>query len=663
MKAGFESTREASAWVNPFQGAQGAIELAHACRDPYLLWAIFNRHKNKGVWELSDPPKFNIPVILQTVEELETLNYLDCKKDGAEIKNDYFAPIEPSLNGSHYCSAMVTAQFIQKPPKWVERLELSLPHSTEAFVVPKTVSSNTVNSVIPLERESTQSPDLETRQPAIVGIIDDQFDFLNAYYAKDLAKTATRFLAVWDQNDHVALQTGKVWLEAQIDNHIQQFGRSYASYSGLSYPVKLRSHGVSVASIAIKNIAKCKPEEVDSEPSIVAVQLPSNTVVDTSGASLGAHALDAMHYIFNIAALHTPIAKTFKRPVVVNLSYGAIAGAHDGTSILESAMDELLTLRAVNTAIVLPAGNSRETRTHLSGDIEPNAVFEFNWTMPPSDATDSFLEIWIDGDKCIEMQVIPPYGATASGWVTEDTMALWQTSHCEITETVGALINIGKSTNSNLHKQTLIALAPTKYSKNVPNALISAGVFKIQVKNKSSTKINMQAWVERDDAVLGFDGGGQQSTLSYLDEAQQKLNTSQEVGTLNSIANGAHTISVAAYVQSNGEPCNYSGESLTGAFRKNKLTVAAPGDEGEGPWQGLEVREALGSDTFRIGGTSLATPAVTRWLADYMFNNITLKQPLTYKVIKQALEVQAVKDDKKKPNAPVSRIGSGRLNI
>lgn len=173
----------------------------------------------------------------------------------------------------------------------------------------------------------------------------------------------------------------------------------------------------------------------------------------------------------------------------------------------------------------------------------------------------------------------------------------------------------------------------------------------------------MQAWVERDDAVLGFDGGGQQSTLSYLDEAQQKLNTSQEVGTLNSIANGAHTISVAAYVQSNGEPCNYSGESLTGAFRKNKLTVAAPGDEGEGPWQGLEVREALGSDTFRIGGTSLATPAVTRWLADYMFNNITLKQPLTYKAIKQALEVQAVKDDKKKPNAPVSRIGSGRLNI
>ncbi len=658
-----EQSSGATPWVNPFSEGQGDIDLAKACRDPYLLWAIFNRNKNKGVWELSDPPKFNIPVILQTVVELEKLTYLDCKKDGAEIKNDYFAPLEPSLNGAHYCSAMVTAQFIQKPPAWVKRLELSLPHSTEAFVVPNTVSSNTVNSVIPVEDDSTQSPDVDARLPAIVGIVDDQFDFLNAYYTKDLANTSTRFLAVWDQNDHTVLQTGKVWLEAQIDQHIQQFGRSFASYSGLNYPIKLRSHGVSVASIAIKNIVKYKPNIADSKPSIVAVQLPSNTVVDTSGASLGAHALDAMHYILNIAALHTPVAKVFKRPVVVNLSYGAIAGAHDGTSILESAMDELLTLRAVNTAIVLPAGNSRETRTHLSGDIEPNAVFEFNWTMPPSDATDSFLEIWIDGDKCIEVQVIPPYGATASGWVTEDTMALWQTSHCGMTETVGALINIGKSTNSNLHKQTLIALAPTKYSKNLPNTLISSGVFKIQVKNKSSTKINIQAWVERDDAVLGFDGGGQQSMLSYLNEAQQKLNTSQEVGTLNSIANGAHTISVAAYIQSNGEPCNYSGESLTGAYRKNKLTVAAPGDEGEGPWQGLEVREALGSDTLRIGGTSLAAPAVTRWLADYMFNNITLQQPLTHTQIKQALEAQAAKDDKKKPNAPASRVGSGRLNI
>ena len=664
MQTGSEPNSAVNAWVNPFQGAQGVIELAPACRDPYLLWAIFNRRKNKGVWELSDPPVFNIPVMLQTVEELEKLNYLDCKKDGAEIKNDYFAPLEPSLNGAHYCSAMVTAQFIQKPPKWVKRLELSLPHSTEAFVVPNTVSSNTVNIVSPLENGSADAPDLQTKLPAIVGIIDDQFDFLNAYYAKDLAQTSTRFLAVWDQNDHTALQTGKVWLEAQIDKIVQQFGRNYASYSGLNYPIKLRSHGVSVASIAIKNVAKCKPEVIDSEPSIVAVQLPSNTVIDTSGSSLGAHALDAMHYIFNIAAMHTPVAKTFKRPVVVNLSYGAIAGAHDGTSILEAAMDELLTLRKDNTAIVLPAGNARETQTHLSGDMKPGEVFAFNWTMPPSDATDSFLEIWVEGGATIEVQVTPPYGETASGWVAANKMKLWQVGQGDQAETIGALINIGQSTNSNAHWQTVIALAPTQYSHAAPRAMISAGVFKIEVKNTSTKQITAQAWVERDDAVLGFNGGGQQSTLSYINPPWPVPATMQMLGTLNSIANGEHTISVGAYTQQGGKPSDYSGECLKDKLRINPLTVAAPGDEGEGPWRGLEVREALGTDMFRIGGTSLAAPAVSRWLADYMFNNITLQQPLTNAQIKSALEAQAAADEQKQP-IPASplRVGSGRLKV
>lgn len=138
----------------------------------------------------------------------------------------------------------------------------------------------------------------------------------------------------------------------------------------------------------------------ESVPNVVALQLPASTVVATSRASLGAHAMDAMHYIYNIEALHTPVAETFKRPVVVNLSYGAIAGAHDDTSILEAAMDDLLTLRAHNTAIVLAAGNARETQTHISGNIEPDKVFAFNWTLPPSDAATITAQAWVDNTRC-----------------------------------------------------------------------------------------------------------------------------------------------------------------------------------------------------------------------------------------------------------------------
>ena len=652
-------------WVKPFGGSQGHIELAQACRDPYILWAIFNRNIKNGAWTLCEPPEFNIPVMLQTIKPLHELNQFDCKQAGAFIKQDYFKPLEPSLQCVHYCSAMVTAQFIQQPPDWVARLELSAPHSTDAFVMPKEVNSSSTHSVN--HQEPRSNPDLQVKLPTIVGIIDDQFDFLNSYYAKEAGGISTRFLAVWDQTDHTIAQTGRVWLEPQIDKHIKTHGRAFAAYQALSYPIRLRSHGVSVASIAIKNIADeaiNTPATAIFEPNIVAVQLPASTVVDTSGASLGAHALDAMHYVFNTAALHTPVAASYKCPVVVNLSYGAIAGAHDGTSILEAAMDELLTLRSTNTAIVLPAGNARETQTHLSGDIKPGEVFKFNWTMPPSDATDSFLEIWVENKASIEVQVTPPYGEAASGWVADNQMKLWQVGQGAQAETLGALINIGQSTNSEKHWQTVVALAPTQYSLATPRALVAAGVFKIEVKNTSAAKINMQAWVERDDAVLGFDGGGQQSTLSYIDTASQQAAALQELGTLNSIANGEHTISVGAYTQQGGKPSDYSGECLIGKHRKNPLTVAAPGDEGEGPWRGVVVREALGTDTFRIGGTSLAAPVVTRWLADYMFNHITLQQPLSNLQIKQALEAQAAEDEKKQPiKASSLRVGSGRLAV
>ena len=114
---------------------------------------------------------------------------------------------------------MVTAQFIQQPPDWVARLELSLPHSTETFVTPKEVESSTTNSVS--RKESNSSPDLQAKLPTIIGIIDDQFDFLNNYYAKSDGSISTRFLAVWDQTDHTVAQTGRVWLGAQIDKHIK----------------------------------------------------------------------------------------------------------------------------------------------------------------------------------------------------------------------------------------------------------------------------------------------------------------------------------------------------------------------------------------------------------------------------------------------------------
>lgn len=71
---------------------------------------------------------------------------------------------------------------------------------------------------------------------------------------------------------------------------------------------------------------------------IVAVQLDWATVKDTSGGSMRAHLLDGLLYILSNCALQAD--------VVVNMSWGTLAGPHDGSSLFERALDELVGLLA-----------------------------------------------------------------------------------------------------------------------------------------------------------------------------------------------------------------------------------------------------------------------------------------------------------------------------
>ena len=92
-------------------------------------------------------------------------------------------------------------------------------------------------------------------------------------------------------------------------------------------------------------------------------QLPWLPEKDVSGASLGVHVLDAMRYILDSAGLTAKPAK--KRNVVVNLSDGGMAGSHNAGSIIEAALDELLTRPGLS--LVIAAGNAYRARPIAKG--------------------------------------------------------------------------------------------------------------------------------------------------------------------------------------------------------------------------------------------------------------------------------------------------------
>jgi Subtilase family len=134
---------------------------------------------------------------------------------------------------------------------------------------------------------------------------------------------------------------------------------------------------------------------------LVFVQLPTRTVLDTSGGSLGVHVLDAAYYIIDrarripyIAAKDPKQTRFADNNVVINISVGSVGGSHDGSSILELALADLCA-RDQRLAIVVAAGNAHGSRTQARAQLVCNGSAEFRWSVGPDNPHESFLEIWL----------------------------------------------------------------------------------------------------------------------------------------------------------------------------------------------------------------------------------------------------------------------------
>lgn len=202
------------------------------------------------------------------------------------------------------------------------------------------------------------------------------------------------------------------------------------------------AHGTSVAYLAAGNdpalptrrvadrrgVSSLEERDAAENWPLVLVQLPTRTTLDTSGGSLGVHLLDGIRYIVRRAeaiAEEAPggnpspkievkdqgneVSETYfpSNRVVINVSYGAIAGPHDGTSILEKAITDLVDQRP-HTFVVLSAGNANGSRTHARVELTHGAPSKrLTWRVGPENLLESYLEVWLPSHD-IDGHVIEP---------------------------------------------------------------------------------------------------------------------------------------------------------------------------------------------------------------------------------------------------------------
>lgn len=251
-----------------------------------------------------------------------------------------------------------------------------------------------------------------SKQPLLAAVLDDGCAFANARF---MLGAQPRVLWLWNQEATASagaplfgaygpgagsdFMYGRQWSRPALHSLITSSGGQAQAYAAAEL-ASLRhaaAHGPHVSDLL------CGREPWD----LVFVQFPRAGIDDPSGLWLKRYAIDGLNYVLDCAGPATA-------QVVVNLSWGPQTGPHDGKSLLERAIDEMVALQAAQgreLIVAVPAGNSFASQGHAQ--LPFGSGGSVRWIVPPDGHMPAFLEVW--WPKCValgdvKLRVRPPFG-------------------------------------------------------------------------------------------------------------------------------------------------------------------------------------------------------------------------------------------------------------
>lgn len=633
-----------------FTGIDWAQPKATDGFDPYLIWAETARFAGYG----NQVPQW-LPVAVELNANASIAQFIGAASpEWLQVPPVYSSGAAPT--GLRFCTARVKPAFFDAIQVGgplhavVKRLELGLPVQSQAGDA-KTYSAPPAPSL----RQ-------ELLEGKVLGLIDDSLAVAQTNFLGTGATPRTAFL--WRQDGQgkgstpEGLAYGHELTAADIDTAMKRhthnglvdesavyvalglstLGRKWADGRVEFHALDTSaSHGTHVADLAggprtpqaqVANL----PPGFDAPPSwasaeddasrcrIVAVQLDYNTVKDTSGGSMNVHLLDGLMYILSRCA---PTAK-----IAVNISFGTLAGPHDGTSLLESAMQQLLTLLPNRLCIVLAAGNSYQLRTHANVTLARKQEQTLHWRVQPDDDTQSFLELWIEeGREGVEIEITPP-GRQSLPALPVGQSRMWLDAG---NAPVCALIYPRRVASGERGTCALLSLAPT-FSFEPSTTTAPSGVWLIRLRNTGTELVTIDAYVERDDTVVGSRSGARQSHFedspalapdqqydmqAYVDDPNRSTPIRRS-GNFNTIATGSLAVSVGGRRMIDDSWAHYSPRrpDPDDARPERPGVVKMPQESAysdeSAALVGLKAAGTRSGGVARLAGTSDAAPQVTR---------------------------------------------------
>ena len=422
-----------------------------------------------------------------------------------------------------------------------------------------------------------------TGRGTIIAVADSGIDWFHEDFRNP--DGTTRILALWDQT------LGQVFTREEINQALAGGDRNQA-YRILP-SVDSSSHGTAVAGIAVGNgrARQGRYRGVAYESELLVIKLGNPQ------ANLRAEGFPRTTEVMRAVNFAVVRAVGENRPLALNLSFGNTYGSHDGSSLLETFLNDIGNYG--RTTIVVGSGNEGASAGHVSGIVRERRNQNlgagasgngagFRRTPTETNAEEAKVELLVgEYENGFSVQLWKDY--------TDQFEIRLQTPTGEIVgplaETLGAVRCRYRQTHILIYygKPGPYSLAQEIYFDFVPDegAYVESGDWTFWI-------TAVQTVVGRYDLWLPSAG--------VLGESTRFLRPSPDT-TLTIPSCAQNVITVGAYNSAYQSYADFSGRGFTRKNQFVKPDLAAPGVGLMAPLPGGGYRQ--------VSGTSFATPVVT----------------------------------------------------
>lgn len=460
-----------------------------------------------------------------------------------------FARATPLLGG--YAIVVLTEEQLRT---------LSLEPRVEYIEKPKALSFAVYNGKLascipPVQR----APYNLTGRGVIVAVIDSGIDIFHPDFRNE--DGTTRLIGVWDQTGTegtppMNYPIGTYYTKEDINTILSENERSPI--------VDLSGHGTHVTGIAAGNGRAGKGENrgVAYEADILAVKLRGRS---RNGFPQTTELMMGVDFCIREALVR-------EQPLALNLSYGNNYGSHDGTSLIETYLDNAASLG--KTTICVGSGNEGNKKRHKSGRLRSDMEYTIEFIVAPGEYSLS-IQIWKNYVDDFEIALTAPSGSSVI--YTEESGGSFR----NILDGTEILWYFGAPSPYSVNQEIYMEMLPDGIYQT-----IRSGIWKISLRPKKIVAGVFNLWMP--------------SGSSISDETGFLVPDTENTLTIPSTASKA--ITVGAYDSNTGSFAAFSGQG--DQYRQLiKPDIVAPG-------VGI-ISCAPGGGYTSKTGTSMACPFVT----------------------------------------------------